>query len=97
MLRYARGLVIASEIAGGGGARTRKAAAAVLGASEAVSDVLVRRTGSFFWSADGDITTIERVCDVLDTAHAYTPAQRHQQQTDYMRWIQRNRGIRTES
>jgi len=62
-----------------------------------VSDVLVRRTGSFFWSADGDITTIERVCDVLDTAHAYTPAQRHQQQTDYMRWIQRNRGIRTES
>ena len=48
-------------------------------------------------SADGDITTIERVCDVLDAAHAYTPAQRHQQQTDYMRWIQRNRGIRTES
>lgn len=62
-----------------------------------VSDVLVRRTGSFFWSADGDIATIERVCDVLDAAHAYTPAQRHQQQTDYMRWVQRNRGIRTES
>ena len=34
--------MIASEIAGGGGAGTRKAAAAVLGASEAVSDVLVR-------------------------------------------------------
>jgi hypothetical protein len=34
---------------------------------------------------------------VLDAAHAYTPAQRHQQQTDYMRWVQRNRGIRTES
>nr|WTB28561.1 glycerol-3-phosphate dehydrogenase/oxidase [Streptomyces sp. NBC_00830] len=60
-----------------------------------VSDVLIRRTGSFFWSADGDTSVIDHVSDVLDAAYGYSPRQREQQQADYTRWVERNRGTRT--
>ena len=33
-----------------------------------VSDVLVRRTGSFYWSADGDAAAVAAVSDVLGSA-----------------------------
>ncbi|MFE3018921.1 glycerol-3-phosphate dehydrogenase C-terminal domain-containing protein [Streptomyces sp. NPDC059256] len=59
-----------------------------------VADVLVRRTGSFFWSADGDTSVIDQVSDALDAAHGYTPQQRAAQQADYTRWVERNRGTR---
>ncbi|MFD4761046.1 glycerol-3-phosphate dehydrogenase C-terminal domain-containing protein [Streptomyces sp. NPDC058439] len=57
-----------------------------------VSDVLVRRTGSFFWSADGDASVIDDVSDTLGTAHGYTAEQRTAQQRDYRHWVERNRG-----
>ncbi|KOX30424.1 hypothetical protein ADL07_19585 [Streptomyces sp. NRRL F-4707] len=38
-----------------------------------VADVLVRRTGSFYWSPDGDAGAIEHVADVLDERHHHTP------------------------
>jgi glycerol-3-phosphate dehydrogenase len=59
-----------------------------------VADVLVRRTGSFFWSADGGTSVIDEVSDVLDAAYAYSPEQRAQQQAEYIRWVERNRGRR---
>ncbi|MEU5397969.1 glycerol-3-phosphate dehydrogenase/oxidase [Streptomyces sp. NPDC005963] len=60
-----------------------------------VADVLVRRTGSFFWSDDGDTSVIDHVSDALDAAHGYTPRQREAQQADYTRWVERNRGTRS--
>jgi glycerol-3-phosphate dehydrogenase len=60
-----------------------------------VSDVLVRRTGSFFWSGDGDRSAVERVSDALDAAHRYPAQQRAQQQAAYTEWVARNRGTRT--
>ena len=60
-----------------------------------VSDVLVRRTGSFFWSADGDRPAVDRVSDALDAVHHYSPQQRAQQQAAYADWVARNRGTRT--
>ncbi|NMI01376.1 FAD-dependent oxidoreductase [Pseudonocardia acidicola] len=60
-----------------------------------VSDVLVRRTGSFFWSADGDRSAADRVSDALDAVHHYPPQQRAQQQAAYADWVARNRGTRT--
>ncbi|WP_424860522.1 FAD-dependent oxidoreductase [Streptomyces sp. MMS24-I29] len=57
-----------------------------------VTDVLVRRTGSFFWSADGDASVIDDVSDTLGTAHGYTTEQRTAQQRDYRHWVERNRG-----
>jgi glycerol-3-phosphate dehydrogenase len=59
-----------------------------------VSDVLARRTGSFFWSADGGAAAIGQVSDVLDAEHGYSPQQRMRQQADYERWVARNRGTR---
>lgn len=59
-----------------------------------VADVLVRRTGSFFWSADGGASVIDQVSDALDAAYAYSPEQRAQQQAEYIRWVERNRGRR---
>lgn len=57
-----------------------------------VSDVLVRRTGSFFWSADGDAAVIDQVSDALEAEHGYSPRQRARQQADYTHWVARNRG-----
>ncbi|MEW1861131.1 glycerol-3-phosphate dehydrogenase/oxidase [Streptomyces sp. NPDC088194] len=59
-----------------------------------VSDVLVRRTGSFFWSADGDAAAVEQVSDALEAAHGYSPHDRARQQADYAHWVARNRGTR---
>lgn len=60
-----------------------------------VADVLVRRTGSFFWSADGDDAAVEHVSDVLEDRHKYPAGVRASQQADYRDWVLRNRGRRT--
>lgn len=60
-----------------------------------VADVLVRRTGSFYWSPDGDAAAIEHVSDVLDERHHYTPEERAAQQAEYRLWVTRNRGRHT--
>ncbi|MEV5302561.1 MULTISPECIES: glycerol-3-phosphate dehydrogenase/oxidase [Amycolatopsis methanolica group] len=60
-----------------------------------VTDVLVRRTGSFFWSADGDAAAIDRVSDVLAERRRYPDDVRKAQQADYKDWVARNRGRRT--
>jgi glycerol-3-phosphate dehydrogenase len=60
-----------------------------------VSDVMVRRTGSFFWSTDGNAAAVDAVSDALAAAYAY-PAERHAtQQANYANWVARNRGTRT--
>lgn len=56
-----------------------------------VSDVLVRRTGSFFWSADGDVTAVDHVSDALEEAHGYAAGVRADQQAAYAAWVTRNR------
>ncbi|WP_329133019.1 glycerol-3-phosphate dehydrogenase/oxidase [Streptomyces sp. NBC_01476] len=60
-----------------------------------VSDVLIRRTGSFFWAHDGDAAAIGDVSDLLDDAYGYPPQQRRTQQDEYRRWVARNRGTRS--
>jgi glycerol-3-phosphate dehydrogenase len=56
-----------------------------------VSDVLVRRTGSFFWSDDGEDRAVDAVSDALDVAHGFGPDVRATQQKDYRTWVARNR------
>lgn len=60
-----------------------------------VSDVLVRRTGSFYWSQDGDDAAVDHVSDVLGEKYDHTPAVRAAQQSDYRAWVVRNRGRHT--
>ncbi|MDN5913651.1 MAG: glycerol-3-phosphate dehydrogenase/oxidase [Pseudonocardia sp.] len=60
-----------------------------------VSDVLTRRTGSFYWSFDGDDAAVEHVSDVLEEQHHYAAGDRAAQQADYRDWTARNRGRRT--
>ena len=59
-----------------------------------VSDVLVRRTGSFYWSADGDAAAVAAVSDVLGERLGLTPDQLSTQRADYADWVARNRGRR---
>ena len=59
-----------------------------------VSDVLVRRTGSFYWSADGDAAAVAAVSDVLGERLGLTPEQLFAQRADYAGWVARNRGRR---
>lgn len=58
-----------------------------------VSDVLVRRTGSFFWSLDGDAAAVGVVSDALDAAYGYPLERRKAQQVDYATWVARNRPL----
>jgi hypothetical protein len=55
---------------------------------------LVRRTGSFFWSADGDAAAVDHVSDVLERAHGYPAGVRKTQQADYEDQVARSRGRR---
>lgn len=59
-----------------------------------VADVLVRRTGSFFWSADGDAAAVDHVADVLAQAHGYSTEVCAAQKAAYAEWVARNRGRR---
>ncbi|WP_344869244.1 glycerol-3-phosphate dehydrogenase/oxidase [Amycolatopsis ultiminotia] len=59
-----------------------------------IADVLVRRTGSFYWSADGDDAAIGHVSGVLADHHGYSPDVRATQEIDYRGWVARNRGHR---
>jgi glycerol-3-phosphate dehydrogenase len=48
-----------------------------------VSDVLVWRTGSFFWSVDGDAAAVDHVSDVLARTHRYPSGVRAAQRAAY--------------
>ena len=56
--------------------------------------MLVRRTGSFYWSADGDAAAVAAVSDVLGERLGLTPEQLFAQRADYAGWVARNRGRR---
>lgn len=60
-----------------------------------IADVLVRRTGSFFWSADGDAAAIDHVAGALAQHHQFSESVLATQRADYEDWVARNRGHRT--
>ncbi|MGM0819433.1 MAG: glycerol-3-phosphate dehydrogenase C-terminal domain-containing protein, partial [Actinomycetota bacterium] len=55
-----------------------------------VTDVLVRRTSTFFWSPDGGAGAAEAVAGVMAEELGWSAAERQRQVGDYLAWRQRN-------
>ena len=59
-----------------------------------ISDVLVRRTGSFYWSDDGDAAAVATVADIVAQRTDRSTTDMAAQRAAYSDWVTRNRGTR---
>lgn len=102
LTRYGANALRVAHWAEGSGEETRALSSSLLSIAEirhavheecamTVSDVLIRRAGSFYWAADGDVAVMRFVSDVLQQVHGYGVEQRAQQEHDYTSWVSANR------
>jgi glycerol-3-phosphate dehydrogenase len=56
-----------------------------------VTDLLARRTGTFFWTADGGAHAIEPIAEHLGRILDLTEEQRRRQVAAYLAWVRKNR------
>jgi glycerol-3-phosphate dehydrogenase len=56
-----------------------------------VTDLLIRRTGTFFWSPDGGAAAIDQISGHMAAAVGYAETERQRQVDAYLAWVRRNR------
>jgi glycerol-3-phosphate dehydrogenase len=56
-----------------------------------VTDLLARRTGTFFWTPDGGAHAIEPIAEHLGGILGLTEEDRRRQVTAYLAWVRKNR------